>query len=116
MQATPEPLTYIVWLFLLDPIGIAVTALMFRRCQLAEVIATRWRYGVSAGVLSIFSFGSALYAFSLIETARVSALRETAVVFAALMGARLLKEAFGPRRIAAAFVLAAGLALMQFGR
>ncbi|HZF93511.1 MAG TPA: EamA family transporter [Allosphingosinicella sp.] len=116
VRIAPDPLTYIVWLFLLDPIGIAVTALIFRRRQLAEVIATRWRYGVAAGVLSIFSFGAALYAFSLIETARVSALRETAVVFAALMGARLLKERLGARRIVAAAVLAAGLILMQFGR
>jgi drug/metabolite transporter (DMT)-like permease len=116
VRIAPDPLTYIVWLFLLDPVGIAVTALVFRRRQLADVIAARWRYGVAAGVLSIFSFGSALYAFSLIETARVSALRETAVVFAALMGARLLKEGLGARRIAAGAVLAAGLVLMQFGR
>jgi drug/metabolite transporter (DMT)-like permease len=116
VRVAPEPLTYIVWLFLLDPIGITVTALLFRRRELGEVIAARWRYGVVAGVLSIFSFGSALYAFSLIETARVSALRETAVVFAALMGTRLLREVFAPRRIAAALVLAAGLILMQFGR
>jgi drug/metabolite transporter (DMT)-like permease len=49
------------------------------------------------------------------ETAKVSALRETSVVFAALMGTVLLGESFGRRRILAAFALAAGLALMQFG-
>lgn len=116
VRTATDPLTYIVWLILLDPIGIAATALIFRRRQLGEVIATRWRYGVAAGILSILSFGTALYAFSLIETARVSALRETSVVFAALMGTRLLKEGLGRRRVAAALVLAAGLVLMQFGR
>ena len=65
--------------------------------------------------LSIFSFGSALYAFSLMETAKVSALRETAVVFAALMGSLFLGESFGRRRVVAATALAAGLLLMQFG-
>jgi drug/metabolite transporter (DMT)-like permease len=49
------------------------------------------------------------------ETAKVSALRETSVVFAALMGTWFLREGFGRRRIAAALVLAAGLLLMQFG-
>ena len=116
VRIAPEPFTYIVWLFLLDPIGITVTALIFRRKELRQVVATRWRYGVAAGILSILSFGAALYAFSLIETARVSALRETAVVFAALMGARFLKEGFGLRRTLAAGALAAGLVLMQFGR
>ena len=76
----------------------------------------RWRYGAAGGALSILSFGAALYAFSLMETAKVSALRETAVVFAALMGSLFLGEGFGRRRVVAALVLAAGLVLMQFGR
>jgi drug/metabolite transporter (DMT)-like permease len=114
VRLSPDPLTYIVWLFLLDPIGIVVTALIFRRNALSAAVAMRWRYGVAAGALSILSFGSALYAFSLIEAARVSALRETAVVFAAAMGARFLGEGFGRRRIVAAIALAAGLVLMQF--
>jgi drug/metabolite transporter (DMT)-like permease len=71
---------------------------------------------VAGGALSILSFGSALYAFSLMETAKVSALRETAVVFAAAMGSMFLGESLGRRRIAAAAVLAAGLVLTQFGR
>ena len=74
----------------------------------------KWRYGVAAGALSVLSFGAALYAFSLIETAKVSALRETSVVFGALMGMLFLGEKFGRRRLAAALVLAAGLVLMQF--
>ena len=114
VRLSPDPLTYIVWLFLLDPIGIVVTALIFRRNALSAAVAMRWRYGVAAGALSILSFGSALYAFSLIEAARVSALRETAVVFAAAMGARFLGDGFGRRRIVAAIALAAGLVLMQF--
>ena len=65
-------------------------------------------------MLSIFSYGAALYAFTLVEAAKVSAVRETAVVFAAAMGALLLKEGFGTRRIAAALVLAGGLAILQF--
>jgi drug/metabolite transporter (DMT)-like permease len=80
------------------------------------VVRAKWRYGVAAGALSILSFGAALWAFSMMEVARVSALRETAVVFAAIMGAHMLKEGFGRRRIFAALALACGLVLMQFGR
>lgn len=115
VRVAPEPATYIVWLFLVDPICIAATALILRRNALAEAVALKWRYGVAAGTLSVLSFGAALYAFSLMEAAKVSALRETSVVFAALMGAAFLGEGLGRRRILAALILAAALVLMQFG-
>jgi drug/metabolite transporter (DMT)-like permease len=115
VRGAPEPFTYIVWIFLLDSIGITLTALLRRRRELGRTIAAKWRFGVVAGFLSILSYGSAVYAFSLMETARVSALRETSVVFAALMGTLLLGEGFGRRRTAAALGLAGGLVLMQFG-
>ena len=115
VRGAPEPFTYIVWIFLLDAVGITLTALLVRRREFGRTIAAKWRFGVAAGFLSILSYGSAVYAFSLIETARVSALRETSVVFAAVMGSLFLREGFGRRRIAAAVVLAAGLVAMQFG-
>jgi len=115
VRLAPDPFTFIVWLFLLDGIAVVLMALVLRRNVLASAIAMRWRYGVIAGALSILSFGAALYAFGLMETAKVSALRETSVVFAALMGSIFLGENFGRRRVIAAVVLAAGLVLMQFG-
>lgn len=114
VRGAPEPFTYIVWIFILDAVCITLTALLRRRRELGRVIATRWRFGVAAGFLSILSYGSAVYAFSLMETAKVSALRETSVVFAALLGTIFLKEGFGGRRVAAALALAAGLVALQF--
>ena len=46
--------------------------------------------------------------------ASVAALRETSVIFAAAIGAALLGEPFGARRVLAACVLVLGLALVQF--
>ncbi len=115
VRLAPQPFTYIVWIFLIDAVGIATLALLRRRRELIGAVRDKWRFGVAAGILSILSYGAAIYAFSLIETAKVSALRETSVVFAALMGTLFLKESFGPRRILAALALAAGLVLMQFG-
>lgn len=115
VRMAPDPFTYIVWLFLLDGVPMTMLALYLRRTALVETIALRWRFGVAAGALSLLSYGSALYAFSLIEAARVSALRETSVLFAAMMGTLLLGEGFGRRRLIAAVVLVAGLIAMQFG-
>ena len=115
VRGAPEPFTYIVWIFILDAVCITSTALLRRRRELGRAIASKWRFGVAAGFLSVLSYGSAVYAFSLIETAKVSALRETSVVFAALMGTFFLGEGLGRRRILAALALAGGLILMQFG-
>ncbi|MEL7480594.1 MAG: DMT family transporter [Pseudomonadota bacterium] len=113
MRIAPDPFTYIVWLFLLDWIFVGTTAVFVRKSALFAAIRSQWRYGFVAGALSIVSFGSALYAFTLMEAAKVAALRETAIVFAAIMGGVFLKEGTGRRRTLAAIVLAAGLITMQ---
>jgi drug/metabolite transporter (DMT)-like permease len=46
----------------------------------------------------------------------VSALRETSVVFAALLGWLFLKERLGWRRLAACLVVAAGAACLGYRR
>jgi drug/metabolite transporter (DMT)-like permease len=114
VRIAPEPLTFIVWLFLVDWICVTAAAVLLRRGQLVAAVRPQWRSAVTAGALSILSFGASLYAMSLIDAAKVSALRETSVVVAALMGALLLHEALGVRRLAAAAVLAAALVALQF--
>lgn len=113
MRLSPEPFTYIVWLFLLDWVCITGTATFVRGRALAGAFRSQWRYGLVAGALSVVSFGAALYAFTLMEAAKVAALRETAIVFAALLGWLFLREGFGRRRVLAACTLAIGLVLMQ---
>jgi drug/metabolite transporter (DMT)-like permease len=114
VRIAPNPLTFIVWLFLVDWICVTATAVLLRRGQLFAAVRPQWRSAVAAGALSILSFGASLYAMSLIDAAKVSALRETSVVVAALLGAVFLKEGFGARRIGAAAVLAIALAALQF--
>ena len=113
-RAAETPYVFIAWLFLIDVIGITSVTLMMRGPRaLAAALTVRWRYGLVAGGLSIASYGAALYGFSISNVAMISALRETSVVFAVLMGAKWLKEGVSPRRIAAAGALVAGLVLMQ---
>ena len=45
----------------------------------------------------------------------VSALRETPVLFAAIIEALVLKERFGLLRIVPAFIIALGVVIMQIG-
>lgn len=115
LAANTETLfTFVVWLFLLDWIGITAAMVWIRRGRVWSDIAPQIRDGAIGGLLGTISYGAALWAFTMSEAANVTAIRETSVVFGAIFGAVFLKEAFGPRRIAAASVLAIGLVLLEF--
>jgi drug/metabolite transporter (DMT)-like permease len=114
VRSGPSPWSFIVWLFLLDWIGINLIALLARgREQFMEGARAAFWPGIGAGACSLTSFSMALYGFSIAPVAYMSAMRETAVVFAAIMGWWFLREGFGVRRTLAAIILAAGLCLLQ---
>lgn len=105
--------TFIVWLFLLDWMGTTAVTVWTRRGQLRARLRPQLLGGMVGGVASVLSYGAALLAFSMTSAATVTAIRETSVVFGAILGAVFLNEGFGKRRIAAAIVLAAGLLLLE---
>ncbi len=61
------------------------------------------------------AYGLVIWALSLGAMACVSALRETSVIFAVLIGWTLLGEPFGRRRAAAAILVGFGIAIMHLG-
>ena len=71
--------------------------------------------GLIGGTLAGSAYAIAIWAMSQGPMAHVVALRETSVIMAALIGALVLKEPFGPRRIAAACVVTLGAVLLQTG-
>lgn len=115
VRAAPSPFTFIVWMFILDSAGVNLVAIWTRRSRYLDGLRTKWRYGSAAAAFSIVSYSMALYGFSVAPVAYISALRETSVVFAAILGLWMLKEGFGARRVAAASVLAGGLIMIQLG-
>ncbi len=64
-------------------------------------------------MLTIGAYGIALWCYTLGTVAPVAALRETSVVFAAMIGARLLGEPFGRRRVLAAMIVATGVVMIS---
>ncbi len=71
--------------------------------------------GSLAGVLSLAAYGLVLWAQTRGALAVVAALRETSVVFAALIGAFAFGERLPTRRIIASAVIAAGAAALALG-
>jgi drug/metabolite transporter (DMT)-like permease len=104
---------YIAWLNVLEGPWVAAVAIWARRGATAAYLRQYWWRGVGGGTVATIGYGIAIWALSVSSMAHVTALRETSSLFGALIGAFILKESFGARRIAAAAILVAGLLLMN---
>jgi drug/metabolite transporter (DMT)-like permease len=71
--------------------------------------------GLIAGGLSVAAYGLVLWAQTRGALAVVAALRETSVVFAALIGATMFREHLPSRRVVSAVLIAGGAVLLAAG-
>ncbi|MGR3760948.1 EamA family transporter [Roseobacteraceae bacterium NS-SX3] len=83
-----------------------------RRRMLSALPLRTWAVGIAGGLVSMAAYGLVLYAKNFAPLGAVSALRETSVIFAALIGLLLLREGSWKRRLGAAVLMAAGVALI----
>ena len=114
IRTSSNKLSYIVWLFILEVVPIGTIMLATRRAQWFDYMrANRWTV-IGGGVASSAAYGLVIYAMSLGALAVVSSLRETSVIFAAIIGTLFLREPFGAARIRAAVLVAVGIALMRW--
>jgi drug/metabolite transporter (DMT)-like permease len=106
-------LAYIAWLCVLEGPWLLVLAIVLRPQTVFGHLRRYWWRGAVGGVIANTGYGIAIYALALGPMAHVAALRETSVLFGALMGTLLLGERFGRRRVVAAAVIVSGLVLMN---
>jgi drug/metabolite transporter (DMT)-like permease len=104
---------YVAWLFLLDGLPLTMLVAVRRGRDLQQILAREWRKSLFGGTLAILAYGLVIWAMSLGPMAQVSALRETSVIFAVLIGVFVLKERFGPKRILAAVLVVTGLIILN---
>ena len=110
-----SPLAYGGWIFVFYGLPWVVLALVRRGWKPFRPEARHWLLLFVAGTLCFCAYVAAVWALSRSAAAPVSALRETSVIFAALIGTLLLKEPFGPRRVLAATLVALGVVLIRIG-
>ena len=113
VRQSGNALSYGLWLFFLIGLPIIPMVLWRRGRVLAEHLRRAWPRSLLTGGLSVAVYLIALWAMTQAPIAAVAALRETSVIFAALIGAVWLKEPFGRQRIAGACVVAVGIALLK---
>ena len=114
-RAGPEQVdiaAYIAWLFVLQgPLIAGVIA--FRRPSILRDSRPLLVLGLLSGVVSLAAYGLVLFAQTSGATAAVAALRESSIVFGALMGTLFLGEQFGRSRVVAAVVVTLGIVLVS---
>jgi phosphonate utilization associated putative membrane protein len=104
---------YVAWLFLLQgPCFIALVIALRRRAAL-DYAGRNWQRGLAGGLFLIGSYGIALWAMTRAPVAAVAALRETSVIFAAILGSLFLKEPFGRQRLIGACAVALGVMALR---
>ncbi|HEU4441742.1 MAG TPA: DMT family transporter [Burkholderiales bacterium] len=105
--------SYVVWLFTLDALPFTLMILAIKKREMVFYARQYWLRGLVGGALSAAAYGIVLWAMTRAPVAAVAALRETSVIFAALIGAWLLKEGHLARRIAGAATVAAGVIALK---
>ena len=105
-------------LFLFDGIPFLLLVLWRRPGQRRAALgymAGRWKLALVGSAASLGSYGIALWAMTRAPIAIVAALRETSVLFAAVIGALFLREAFGWQRAAGTLIIVAGVMMLRLG-
>ena len=113
VRLAADPWSYVVWLFVLDALPFPIVVYLLKRGELTVYARRFWPRTLFGGALSAAAYGIVLWAMSRAPVAAVAALRETSVIFAALMGAWLLKEGHIARRIVGAATVAAGVIALK---
>lgn len=96
--------------------GVLCYAVVVRRTDLIVYARRHGAVGLFAGAVSVAGFLAYLIAARSLPLGPVSAVRETSVIFGAVLGTLVLKEGFGSRRIAAAALVTVGIMLLVVWR
>lgn len=117
VRLSDAPLAYIAWLFLLQGLLIPVVCwrLARERRTFARRVAKYWKPGFAGGLVSMLAYGIVVWAQNQAPLALVSALRETSVLLAGVIGAVFFKERFSHLRLALTSVAVAGIVALQLG-
>ena len=112
-RLSANPNAYSLWLF----VGIAIVMLPYAIYRdgpdVVPAMQRFWRRGFAGGALQVLSYGIAIWAMTVAPIAIVATLRETSVLFGAVIAVVVLKEPLRAVRIAAACLIVCGLILIR---
>ncbi|WP_321818628.1 MULTISPECIES: DMT family transporter [unclassified Paraburkholderia] len=105
-----NPLSYAAWMFLIYGIMTPVAFIGLRRKSIKNVVTQEALKAMSGGVVSLTGYAAFTVALSLGPVGPISALRETSVVFSAIISWLFLGEALTILRVLSCVVVSIGAA------
>ena len=113
VRASGAAASYTLWFFAANAIVIAALGMLRRGNAVPRYLGQNWRRALLGGACSVGAYAIALWAMTRAPVALVAVLRETSVIFAAVLAALVLKEKLTRRRLFATGAVLAGLILLR---
>ncbi len=104
---------FTAWLFIFDALIFSTVTLLTQGTRSFRATRRGWAIGCFAGGLSLATYWIAVWAMTVAPIALVTALRETSVLFAVLIGVVWMKEPAERGKLLAAVVILAGIVLIK---
>lgn len=105
--------SYTAWVFLLTAVFMLAMARVWRGPSALHSLAGGWRAALLGGAGTLGAYGLALWAMAQAPIALVAALRETAIVFGALISVLFLHEGLSRLRLASVLLVCAGAVALK---
>nr|WP_210314749.1 DMT family transporter [Rhizobium sp. AQ_MP] len=108
VKMVEQPAAYALWVLFLFGLMITIAFMITRRGLVIDLKSPATWKAVGGGVVAMLAYGLVVVAYAYAPAGLVTAVRETSVVFAVLIGALLLGEPLTLRRLLACLVVAGG--------
>ena len=112
-RANADALSYSLWLFAVNGLVMALVILLQRGPAIFNELRPHWRGGLLGGGMSLLAYSIAIWAMTQAPVALVSALRESSVLFALLIGRFWLGERLPRARLLACLIILLGVVSLK---
>ena len=109
-----EKMSFVFCLYLIMNIIILPYFLLFKRKDLVDAFKTKKLISLIIGICALISYILILYVLEVVEIGYVVSLRETSILFVALLSFFVLNERFSVLKWGAIFCIAAGAFIIKF--
>jgi drug/metabolite transporter (DMT)-like permease len=107
-----DAIVYAAWLFLLNGLMMLLLLLAMRGVKLGDLRPYRFRAILGGGMI-ICAYGIVIWAMTVAPIALVAAVRESSVLWAAVISTIVLREPFSRWRLVSGIAIVCGIALTR---
>ncbi len=104
---------YVMWMSVGNMIAMQAIAIAMRGREVYATLPQTWKISAGGGLMSMSAYFIVIWAMTQAPIALVAALRETSVLFGAVIATVVLKEPLTPWRAAASVLVLCGMALLR---